>query len=76
MSSTALAKDNGSNNALATFSRKKQQDDYDKIHGIGMSTFQTRPSRESSKNNILGSLNEFYVSSKSINHKVGDEMRR
>ena len=41
-----------------------------------MSTFQTRPSRESSKNNILGSLNEFYVSSKSINHKVGDEMRR
>ena len=43
-----------------------------------MSTFQTRFSRESSKNNILGSLNEFFVSAKSVNHKMagGGEMRR
>lgn len=41
-----------------------------------MSTFQTRFSRESSKN-ILDSLNEFFVSSKSVNHNVvGGEMRR
>ena len=49
-----------------------------------MSTFQTRFSRDSSKNNILGSLNEFFVSAKPVNHKMagaaapggGGEMRR
>ena len=48
---------------------------------MGMNTFQTRFSRDSSKNNILDSLNEFFVSAKSVNHKVADgaagsEMRR
>jgi len=45
-----------------------------------MNTFQTRFSRDSSKNNILGSLNEFFVSAKSVNHKMAGatngEMRR
>lgn len=43
----------------------------------GMSTFQTRLSRESSRNNILESLNEFFVSSKSIKQNVPKgEIRR
>ena len=43
---------------------------------LKMNTFQTRFSRESSKH-ILDSLNEFFVSAKSVNHNmVGGEMRR
>ena len=44
--------------------------------GMGMSTFQTRLSKESSKNDILVSLNEFFVSSNSVNQKFVGEMRR
>ena len=48
---------------------------------MGMSTFQTRFSRDSSKNNILGSLNDFFVSAKPVNHTIASatgsgEMRR
>ena len=47
--------------------------------GLRVSVFTTRFSRESSKNNILENLNEYFVSSKSVNSnkKVGSgEMRR
>ena len=63
------------------FSSRNVHDDGSKaVDQVGMSTFQTRFSRDSSKNNILGSLNEFFVSAKSVNHKIagatGVEMRR
>ena len=42
-----------------------------------MKTFQTRFSRDSSKNNILDKFSEFFVSAKSVNTKIGGgSMRR
>ena len=59
-----------------TFSRNGNEEKQGEQAVATINTFQTRFSRDSSKNNILDSLSEFFVSSKSINQRVGGEMRR
>ena len=78
--SKTLAKDNVGSQSIGrasdftyTFSsRNLDENRLKEADKAGMSTFQTRFSRESSKNNILGTLNEFFVSAKpvDINHKI------
>ena len=89
MASSSAAASNGRSNSIKTgnhhlnhiFSRNTYMGvDERKIDdGLRVSVFTTRFSRESSKNNILENLNEYFVSSKSVNSnkKVGSgEMRR